>query len=159
MPGLFRSISRFLSSIGSRSAISRHLSPERRSVIKSPRHLAAAAPWLGRADLAPICGTARVARAFFNRFTHWDGAVICPAFARGTWPLASMISRNEEPNQVYALERIGGSGFTRLGISSHGFIACCCTLPSAGLRRSDHFGGHCIHQTATAVITSGSGRR
>lgn len=50
-------------------------------------------------------------------------------FARGTiWPLASMRSRNEKPNQVYALERIGGSSFTRFGISSQGFIACCCTI-------------------------------
>lgn len=88
-------------------------------------------------DLAPICGTARMARAFSVDFIHWNGAVICPAFARGTWPLALMRSANEELNQVYALERIGGSSFTRVGISSHGFIACYCTLPSASLRRSD----------------------
>lgn len=85
-------------------------------------------------DLAPICGTPRDARAFSVDFIHWNGAVICPAFARGTWPLALMRSAERGANQVYALERIGGSSFARFGISSYGFIGCCCTLPSASLR-------------------------
>ena len=40
--------------------------------------------------------------------------------------------RETRSNQVCALERIGGSGFARLGISSRGFITCFVHLAPAG---------------------------
>jgi hypothetical protein len=45
--------------------------------------------------IVSICGTARATRAFSVDFTHWNGAVVCPAFTRGTWPRASMRSTEQ----------------------------------------------------------------
>ena len=63
-----------------------------RSSVYRPRRLANDNDVVPMRLTLPHMGTARVARAFSVDFTHWNGAVICPAFARGAWPLASMRS-------------------------------------------------------------------
>lgn len=67
--------------------------------------------------------------SFFIRVTIWERCGHMYGLSIRPMPLASMKSAIRGANQINALYAHCRAGLTRIGISSHLFIVCFCTLP------------------------------